>query len=496
MELQIQNEKIDIKKSIGTKKKTINIEKDYILPDSKPDIIKVQNENANVFIVKKENMENKLKLEGESVLRITYLTSEGKTRVLKIEDTFAEILDFQGLTETSYINEEIKVTSIQINILNERKIHFRLETEYIAKASKKENIEFIHEINPVHQLQTLNKTMKINSYIGHGETKINLQEKMEIENLQENIEIVKIEPTITNIEKKMSYNKVLVKADCMIKCLYITETGMAYITKKEVPIMGFLDIENVEDTNECNINFSMKRLEASENEKEVKPTINIEMEFNVVGDVYQEKEINILEDLYCLNNKTNYKTQKVILEGSKEKIIQSSKIKEKVVIENINQIYDAEYKIQNIQVIGKYIEGNLSIKYLYSTFENPTINKKETTVKFQIALETETSEVRLQIINSKSIILPDSSIDTEIDVEISDSVASKNEIQLINEITLEEENDDDGYSMIVYFVKQGDSLWKIAKKFKSTVNEIANVNEIADENKIQIGDKLYIPRAI
>ena len=50
--------------------------------------------------------------------------------------------------------------------------------------------------------------------------------------------------------------------------------------------------------------------------------------------------------------------------------------------------------------------------------------------------------------------------------------------------------------MIIYCVKQGDSLWKIAKKFKSTVKEIANINEIEDENKINIGDKIYIPRAI
>ena len=50
--------------------------------------------------------------------------------------------------------------------------------------------------------------------------------------------------------------------------------------------------------------------------------------------------------------------------------------------------------------------------------------------------------------------------------------------------------------MTIYFVKPGDSLWKIAKRFKSTVNEIANINEIENENMINIGDKLYIPRAI
>ena len=63
MDLQIQKEKINIKKKIGEKNKKIVIEKDVILPDSKPDIIKIQNESSNAYITKKENMENKIKID-------------------------------------------------------------------------------------------------------------------------------------------------------------------------------------------------------------------------------------------------------------------------------------------------------------------------------------------------------------------------------------------------------------------------------------------------
>ena len=57
MELQIQREKINIKKKIGEKNKTIIIEKDVILPDSKPDIIKIQSQSSNIYMNKKEKME-------------------------------------------------------------------------------------------------------------------------------------------------------------------------------------------------------------------------------------------------------------------------------------------------------------------------------------------------------------------------------------------------------------------------------------------------------
>ena len=48
--------------------------------------------------------------------------------------------------------------------------------------------------------------------------------------------------------------------------------------------------------------------------------------------------------------------------------------------------------------------------------------------------------------------------------------------------------------MVVYIVKKGDSLWKIAKKYGSTIEDIAKVNEIEDENIIDIGQKLFIPK--
>ena len=48
--------------------------------------------------------------------------------------------------------------------------------------------------------------------------------------------------------------------------------------------------------------------------------------------------------------------------------------------------------------------------------------------------------------------------------------------------------------MVVYFVKPGDTLWSIAKKFRSTVEDIARVNEIDNPNILQVSRQLFIPR--
>ena len=48
-------------------------------------------------------------------------------------------------------------------------------------------------------------------------------------------------------------------------------------------------------------------------------------------------------------------------------------------------------------------------------------------------------------------------------------------------------------SIIIYIVSDGDTLWKLAKRYNTTVSELERLNELEDVNNIKAGDKLIIP---
>ena len=48
----------------------------------------------------------------------------------------------------------------------------------------------------------------------------------------------------------------------------------------------------------------------------------------------------------------------------------------------------------------------------------------------------------------------------------------------------------------VYKLKEGDTLWKIAKAFRSTIDDIVRVNGIENPDKIEVGRKLFIPKYV
>ena len=52
-------------------------------------------------------------------------------------------------------------------------------------------------------------------------------------------------------------------------------------------------------------------------------------------------------------------------------------------------------------------------------------------------------------------------------------------------------------SVIIYSVDKGDTLWKLAKKYNTTIEELVKINDIENPEIIIIGQKLIIPgRAI
>ena len=50
-------------------------------------------------------------------------------------------------------------------------------------------------------------------------------------------------------------------------------------------------------------------------------------------------------------------------------------------------------------------------------------------------------------------------------------------------------------SMVIYYVKPGDTLWSIAKRFRNKVSYIKEFNDLNDDT-IYPGQRLLIPRLI
>ena len=179
-------------------------------------------------------------------------------------------------------------------------------------------------------------------------------------------------------------------------------------------------------------------------------------------------------------------------------------IREKQVIPEIggNKIYDVgtsvDIKKQTILNDRVLFEGELILNYIYSS--NNTIETKQTSIPFNYNLDfvginqSSKLETYVDIGLQDFVITEDGGIDVKVDIGFNLTVTKNTQINIIDDIIEDENRSMCTCSLVVYYVKEMDTLWKIAKKFGSTVDEIARINGIENENKLNVGQQLFIPR--
>ena len=143
------------------------------------------------------------------------------------------------------------------------------------------------------------------------------------------------------------------------------------------------------------------------------------------------------------------------------------------------------------------ISGNAEFAVMLTNEENTSMKIKNVSIPFvyKMAAKDVTPKTGVSlnqyIINENYNILPGGEIDFKVDIVFIASTTNITNIRLIDSIEESKEDSKKRANMVIYFTKDGDTLWNIAKNFRSTVNNIKEINNMEDD-KIQSGMQLFI----
>ncbi len=507
MPVETEKENVCINQIIGQKMVETLVEGDVIVNDVKPDVLSIISANGIACVYKKEVMDGKIRIDGSVNTYIIYLadSENGNIRSLNTVLDFTQIIDIDNCKPDMVLNENISVKNIDCRIINERKISIKASLNVEAKLYSNEQTDIITGITNFDDIQTLSNNKCISSLVGEGSTRVYAKDTLSIDNVDDLAEIMNASLKIVNKEVKLSYNKVLAKAEAEIWIMYLTEDNRINNVSTKIPIMGFIDIENINDNNICDVDYKLKNLIIKPNNGETH-SIYVEAEIELICFAYESKEINLIEDLYGISQDVEFSKKNITTIAGKQNIKQECNIREQISMSELgsNKIYCAntnpiinDTKIMNGKVL---YSGELNIEFLYEVSNG--MESKNINLPFNFEVESEFIEPNnnidtdLTIEQDNFVIVSDGNIEANVVVQFNVGISRTEKISIIDNLEVKESRQNDIYSMIIYFVKPGDTLWKIAKKFRSTVEDIARVNGIDDENKIYVGQQLYIPKYI
>ena len=281
--IEAQRENLNINKVIAERKEIILAEGDMIVPDSKPDILNTIGTSGIASIYKKEVQSEKVRLDGTVNAYIMYMPdgADDTVRGLNTSVDFSESLNVPNCQEGMNVISDVKIKSIEAKVINGRKIGIKATLEVNLKIYSNDNVEIINEVQNEDDVQILKEDLKLNSLVGTGSTKIYAKDNIQIDNMDNLAEILQAQVCLVDKDIKISYNKVLTKAEAEIKIMYLTEDNRINVVTYKIPVVGFIDITDVSEENICDVNYEIKNIIIKPNSQD-EHSIYVEIEIEVI----------------------------------------------------------------------------------------------------------------------------------------------------------------------------------------------------------------------
>ena len=504
MAVETTRDNVCVNHIIAQKTENVIVEGDSIIPDIKPDIINAISTSGTVCIYKKEINEGRVRIDGSIDTYIMYLAEDENNRIrgLNVNLDFTQNIEIEKAMPDMNLETNIRLKNMECKVINGRKINLKAFLEIGVKITSKEEIDIINNVN-LQGIQMLNETMSINSLVGSGSTKVYAKDTLMIDNIDNLSEVMKADLHFSNKDVKISYNKVLAKADLNVRLLYLTEDNRINSVESVIPVMGFIDMDNVTEDNVCETKYEIKNMVIKPNNAE-EHSVYVEIEVEITCEAYRNQEINMIQDLYSPKTNVTFSQKQITIMQKRENVQSTCNIREKQAIPEIgnNKIYDVAVNAEIIKqtILNDRIlyEGELKLSYLFRTESG--MDTRNTVVPFSFNVDfpgvTQTANIdtNMEIVTQDFVITAEGSIDVKVDIAFQVTLLKNAQINIIDDIQEEENRNQNTCSLVVYYVKDGDTLWKIAKRFGSTVEEIARINGIENVDKLNIAQQLFIPR--
>ena len=505
--LETIKEKLQINKLVSSKKEIIFVEGETIVPDTKPDVLNTICTSGVVCINKKDVQDERMCISGCVNTYIMYMPADAreKNRGLNTVLDFSEIINMTGVNGNMEGIVKTSVKTIESRVINERKVGIRVGIQVEIYVYQNDEVEIVNDVIGDKSLQMLKQDMKVNSLIGKGSVKSLVKETILVDTIDELAEILKADVNIINKDIKISYNKLLAKAEMLVKIMYLTEDNRINKVSTKIPIVGFVDIDKIMENNICDVTYEIRNILLKPNLGE-EHSIYVEAEIEIGACAYEEKSINLIGDMYSPQEEISFNTKNAMTITNKKQIQSNKQIKEKIIFDGLQnkKVIDVDIECYIIKEDRKEASINFECELLYKCMMqnvNMEIECEEYKSSFEYTLDCDTvsdslnAEISFEIQNKDIIISEGGIINASIDVVVNTNEYDITNINIIDELTVNVEENENCASVVIYITQEGDTLWSIAKKFKSTTKYILESNDIV-ENDIIPGSKIFIPKYV
>ncbi len=511
MELVKENIRVNqvvCKGSISSK-----VDEDIIVPDIKPDILKILQLDATSCITGKSVENGRTVINGKTDLKILYIPDSDTEKIKSIVTSFdfCENVDSQEIEEGMTAVVVSNVDRAEFSLINSRKLRVKVVVGIDYEVVVGKNVEIAVEASDDGNAELLRENVKLQNCVGLSESEFSIRETIEVPSGQTSInEVLKVDTKICDSEYKTVTDKIVVKGSVGVCVLYTDNDCKIQFMEAEMPFTEVFDCEDAGDETICDIDYTIADLkyDVVEDTDGDRRIVDLEISVNAQIKATENMSICMICDCYEPYMKTDIVKEEVELDEVVARPSMQNTIREMVEINSgapgVSGVYDvitrpcitkAEFQRGKLLAEGR-IEAY--ILYLTDSHESPVYSMKRD-IPFSYVLECDSTEndlipeIKAEVKHSAYNLNVAGEIELRCILSLNANIIRKRKIELICDVATEDKERGEKKGIVIYFIQNGDNLWEVSKRYAVPQEEILRFNNLDEDAKLPTGTRLFIP---
>ena len=498
MDYTLERERIAVGNVIfdGCQEQPVDI--DINLPDYCPDIQRILKCQIYPQITSRSITGDRLMLDGCYTVKIFYLDPEGTcVRCYECDDSYTAEIALKQPADNALILASPRVEYVNCRASSPRRLNVHGSFSLCAKIVAAGPCDAVSNIagDDVEQKKS---QVSVNELAGFAQQQFSVDEVLELGQGKPPVEsIVRSDAFVVLQDCKIAAGKLMTKGEANVKFLYRAsgDTGALETMEYALPFTQMLDCDGVSEDCFCSVRMEPAGVEAQvkNDYSGDKSFFDTQVKIHATARAYRAKNVVLVSDAYSRRFDLNVDAKPKTMENLAEVVSDTLVHKTELSMEGgaVTQVVDVWSEMAS--ATATVTDGKIALKGKYSLcvlarndqnspvyferlvdFEHEMHCASEGDLKCEPAVDTGAVSYRIA----------GSGIETKTELRIQAEVTRNISFQDVSAVTADETKPipcDGAASLCLYFADAGESLWSIARNYRTSVAAVRAENGISGD---------------
>lgn len=515
--MNLITKRVHMNRCNGSEIKKITLDRDFNVPDARPDALQIMKEQGEVQVEEVHMMDGKASVKGLLQFQILYASdSEIPVSEMTGNIPFEETIILPDAKASDEISVYAETLDLKSELINSRKLGIKAIVVLTVTAGTICDGEGAIDMEGGEDIYTKKMTKEVSYLVFSKKDTLRVRDEWKIPGTKDAMQrILYSDVSLGEWNTRLEEEKLLVEGQANVFVIYLGEGENPSINyfENSLPIEGQIDCHgcHADMVEQVMASIHSRDLEIKEDEDGEFRILEVEAVLALEIKVYGQEKIDLLTDFYSLKENCKPVYEPSYFENLKIHNKSKCRFTGKITAGELAplQIWNVSGSLliddKKRKEEGLLVRGTLLVSVLYQTGnERIPLASAKGSIPFEQLLEADELSKNSQINLQGMLEQVSAALTGEKEIEIKAVAAldllvlEKMEDPIISGYESEELDRDAFRSapgMVGYVVQEKETLWDIAKKFFTTVEAIMEVNHKENE-QVQTGEMILILKEV